>query len=166
MSNKQTKPKIYQANTGLKQKIGSGPMNPELIKRGQQAIDENKIDFTPLGMELLEKLDNALTSIETNETTISLDDQKQSLTRPVMELKANAAFFNYALIGNLANIMLSFLETIKELDKDAISIVRAHHGTLNSIIQKKMVGDGGEHGAVFMEELQGACNRYYKKRKK
>ena len=141
-------------------------MNPELIKRGQQTIDENKIDFTPLGTELLEKLDKVLQVIEKGKATDSLENQKQSLTRPVMELKANAAFFNYALIGNLANIMLSFLETINKLDKDAISIVRAHHGTLNSIIQKKMVGDGGEHGKIFAKELQDACNRYYNKRKK
>ncbi len=166
MAKNKNKSKVYQANTILKQRIGSGPMNPEIVKRAQQVLDENKIDFSPLGFEFLEKLDTILKGIESKENDASLDEQKQELTRPVMELKANAAFFNYPLIGNLANIMLGFLETIDELDTDAISIVRAHHGTLNQIIQRKMVGDGGEHGKVFMEELQNACNRYYNKRKK
>jgi hypothetical protein len=81
-----------------------------------------------------------------------------------MELKANAATFRYSLIGNLANIMLSFLESLTVMDKDAIEIVKAHHSTLHMIIVRKMTGDGGEGGKQLQKELQQACDRYYHKR--
>jgi hypothetical protein len=83
-----------------------------------------------------------------------------------MELKANATIFHYSLIGNLASIMLSFLESITKLDEDAISIVQAHHSTLQAIVQNKMKGDGGKNGKTFEKELKQVCARYYSKKKK
>lgn len=165
MNNNQKKAKTYKAKVALKQKIGSGPLDKRLIQRAQKAIEENNVDFTPLGLQFLKELEEALDLVSTKIDPDNIAAQKQALTESVMELKANAAIFHYPLIGNLANIMLSFLESIESLDKDAVSIVQAHHDTLKSIITQKMKGDGGQHGQVFMAELKDACARYYKKRK-
>ena len=43
-----------------------------------------------------------------------------------MELGVNAGTFKYELIGNLANIMLTFLEALRVADDNAIEIVNAH----------------------------------------
>jgi len=95
-----------------------------------------------------------------------MSEIKAILTAPVMELKANAAIFKYALIGNMANIMLSFLETITQMDNDAVEIVKAHHNTLHMIVVKKMSGDGGAGGKMLLQELQQACDRYYQRKAK
>lgn len=162
----QKKTKTYSASNELKKKIGSGPLNDAMVKRAQKAIEENEVDFTPLGLQFLNELKEALESVEQDKNPHNFEAQKTNLTKPVMELKANATIFHYALIGSLANIMLSFLETIETIDKDAISIVRGHENTLRAILMKKMKGDGGEHGATMVKELKDACNRYYKKRTK
>ncbi len=70
------------------------------------------------------------------------------------------------MVGNLANIMLSFLESIDTLDEDALSIVSGHHDSLKLILSSKMTGDGGKDGPVMVTELKDACARYYKKKKK
>ncbi|MAZ76925.1 MAG: hypothetical protein CMH31_06465 [Micavibrio sp.] len=165
MVNEPKKAKTYKANLMLKQKIGSGPLDEKIVKQAQKAIDENKVDFTPLGMEFLDLLQKNLNKVKDNLGAEDVIAQKQLLTQPVMELKANATIFHYSLIGNLANIMLSFLESIEELDDDAIAIVQAHHTTLQAIVVKKMTGDGGTNGEVFMKELKQVCARYYSKRK-
>ena len=157
------RPKIHKANYMLQQKVGSGPLDPAAIERMQNAIDTNEVDFTPLGMEYLNQLSEALEHAK--DDSVDLGERKERLTGPVMQLKANATIFHYNLIGSLANVMLSFLEAIKELDKDAIDIVKAHHTTLHAIILKKMQGDGGEIGATMVKELKDACARYYKKKK-
>lgn len=166
MVHESKKHKMYKASAMLKQKIGSGPLSPEIIKRAQRAIDENNVDFTPLGMAFLDQLQNNINVISQNLDPEKITEQKQLLTEPVMELKANATIFHYSLIGNLASIMLSFLESISKLDEDAISIVQAHHSTLQAIVQNKMKGDGGKNGQVFMKELKQVCARYYSKKKK
>ncbi|NCQ88542.1 MAG: hypothetical protein GW749_06110 [Alphaproteobacteria bacterium] len=160
------KAKTYKASLMLQNKVGKGPLDQKIVEKAQNAIDNNEVDFTPLGLQFLEKLSENLNKVEKELGSTNLEEQKQLITRPVMELKANATIFHYSLIGNLANIMLSFLESINEIDKDALSIVRAHHTTLNAIILKKMKGDGGQNGEIFMSELKQACARYYSKKKK
>jgi len=163
MQEKQEK-RVYKANYMLQQKVGAGPLDEGKVRDSQKVIDENDVDFTPLGMQYLNQLKAAID--KSKDTSLDMRERKQMMTQPVMELKANATIFHYTLIGNLANIMLSFLEAIDELDDDAISIVAAHHTTLNAIVMKKMSGDGGEYGGVLINELKDACARYYSKKKK
>ena len=87
------------------------------------------------------------------------------MAESVMQLKANAAVFRYTLIGNLANIMLGFLESVRTIDGDVIEIVAAHERTLSVIVIKKIEGDGGTNGKLLEEELQNACKRYLNKKK-
>ena len=155
---------VYKASKMLQQKVGAGPMDEEIIKKSQKVLDENDVDFTPLGLQFLGKLEHALKSA--NDESIDMKTRKQALTAPVMELKANAAIFKYNLIGTLANIMLSFLESTPSLDKDAITIVDAHHKTLHMIVVKKMTGDGGQQGEILIRELKDACARYFAARTK
>ncbi|MCB1531787.1 MAG: hypothetical protein KDJ35_02845, partial [Alphaproteobacteria bacterium] len=63
-----------------------------------------------------------------------------------------------------ANVMLSFLEAVKELDEDVVRIVEAHHKTLSAIVIKKMQGDGGQAGKLMEDELRAACKRYFSKK--
>ena len=163
MKKKSDKVKIYKANLLLQQKIGTGLLDKKTIAQAQKIIEENDVDFVPLGLQFLKELEEALDHAEGNLNPRKNHQKKEFLTDPVMELKANAAIFHYPLVGNLANIMLSFLESIDNLDKDALEIVRTHHDTLKTIISKKMTGDGGADGQVFILELKDACARYYKK---
>ena len=158
---KDNKANIIKANYRLQQKVGMGKIEAGTVKDMQNVIDDNKVDFSPVGLGILKKLEAALT-----EAAVSPDTKmiKESFTAPVMELKANAGIFHYALIGNLANIMLSFLEAIKTVDKDAIDIVQAHHDTIRVIIMRSMKGDGGDAGKKLSLELEQACQRYYNKK--
>lgn len=164
MQDKPAKLNVYKANFMLQQKVGSGPIDERVIAQSQKVMDENDVDFTPMGLDFLSKLKAAIN--QASDTNIDMKIRKQALTAPVMELKANAPIFGYPLIGNLANIMLSFLEAITEIDADAIQIVGAHHTTLHAIVIKKMKGEGGEHGAIFISELKDACARYFARRAK
>ena len=163
--NDKKKAKVYKASLALQQKVGKGTLDKVAIDRAQKVIEENNVDFTPLGLQFLSELDEALTHLDQNLDADKFETQKKQLTDPVMELKANATIFHYSLVGNLANIMLSFLETTETLDKDALAIVRGHHDSLKAILKNKMKGDGGENGKVMVTELTDACARYYKKRR-
>lgn len=154
--------KVHKADKSLQARIGTGPLDEEALARSQNVMDTNTVDFAPMATEYLDNLEAAIKTAQNKETDMS--EAIQGMTNPVMQLKANAATFQYDLVSNLANVMLSFLEAIKELDEDAISIVAAHHQTLKAIVLKKMTGDGGPAGKQMEEELRSACNRYFSKR--
>ncbi len=155
--------KVYKANKELQTKIGTGKLDEKIVKKCQDVMDNNDVEFAPLAMEYLDKLKEAIDKASNKE--LETKEAVAAMTAPVMQLKANASTFKYGLIGNLANVMLSFLEGVKELDNDVISIVGAHHQTLSAIVMKKMKGDGGTHGQQMEAELKGACARYFAKRR-
>ena len=152
-------PRVIKANYVLQAKVGSGPLDEKAVEECQRVMDEADVDFAPMANEFLNKLENAVKQVRSGELTGP--DAKQAMTQPVMELKANASTFKYDLIGNLANIMLSFLETVNKLDKTVIEIVDVHHKTLKAIIANKMKGDGGASGKALEQELKDACKRYF-----
>ncbi|MGB1077019.1 MAG: hypothetical protein ACPG05_01825 [Bdellovibrionales bacterium] len=156
------RPTIHKADKSLQNRVGKGALDEEALKKAQEVIEDASEDFEPLAMAFLSKLKTAIEAAQNNNGTN--DELIHGMTSPVMELKANAKMFQYALVSSLANIMLGFLETIKDLDKDAIDIVAAHHQTLNLIIIKKMKGDGGAHGKLLQTELRDAVHRYFAKR--
>lgn len=155
---------VIKANKILQAKVGTGPLDQATVERCQRVMDNNDVDFAPLAKEYLDELDRAIAKA-TSGGSESRDELVAAMTAPVMQLKANAATFRYDLIGSLANVMLSFLEAVSELDKDVITIVAAHHQTLNAIVANKMEGDGGVHGQQMEQELKGACQRYFAKKK-
>lgn len=162
MNDETQKTAIHKADYSLQQKIGKGPIDVKALERAQKMIEESTDNFEPLAMTFLSKLKIGITAAQKGEG--SIEEQIKAMTSPVMELKANAKMFKYDLVSSLANIMLGFLETIHELDNDAIEIVAAHQQTLQLIIMKKMTGDGGEHGQLFQKELRDAVHRYFSKR--
>lgn len=155
--------KIYKASRLLQSKVGKMLVKPEQIAKSQKVIDNNDFDFTSLGLDILRKLEDAV--VHAQDDGIPMIERKQAITVPVMELKANARTFKYNLIGDLANIMLHFLETTTSLDKDAIQIVDAHQKTLRAIIVKRMTGNGGDYGEILLRELTDVCNRYTTRKK-
>lgn len=161
MSKTESKAKIYKASHSLQLKAGTGDFTPDKILKANRVIEENTIDFTELANEFLEKLMDGIRKAKSGAGT-----QKEllsSLIRPVMSLKAHGKMFKYELVTSLADIVLGFLEHVKELDADIIDIVEAHHKTLDIIIRKGLTGDGGGSGPLLKAELNDACRRYLQK---
>ncbi len=157
-----SKVKVTKADFMLQAKIGSGPLDERVVEACQKVMDRNDVDFTPLAVGFLSELEKAIE--DTKKGKLKTKEAVKAMTSPVMQLKANAATFRYELIGNLANVMLSFLESIKSLDEDVISIVEAHQKTLSAILAKKMKGQGGEPGKQLEDELKDACKRYFRRK--
>lgn len=164
MVEKSGEPNVIKADMSLQARIGAGPLDEKVVERCEEVMEEGSktIDFAPVAQEFLDQLKDAIAKTRAGELT--KDQAVTEMTTPVMQLKANSATFNYDLIGSLANVMLSFLEAIKEMDNTVLEIVAAHHTTLNAIVLKKMQGDGGEAGKQMEAELKAACKRYFTKK--
>jgi len=85
MSANNSKVKRYKASVDLKQRIGSGPLDTAAVERAQHSIENNKIDFSPMGLEFLKTLEHALNEIEKNPNGYSTEEQIKTLIAPVMQ---------------------------------------------------------------------------------
>lgn len=155
------KAKIIKVENILIKKAGFGEISENLITRSENLIINNNIDFKQIALPILSRLRLVINHAKSHPEEIEVINQE--LINPVMELKANGSMFKYDLVGQLASVMLSFLEHIKQFNNDALEIIDAHEKTLTLIVAKEIKGDGGQLGKQLLSELEGACSRYYRK---
>lgn len=160
--NKRTNPEGYlqkiKSNNLLQNKVGLFAVDAETLAKSQNVLDKNNFKFAPIALMFLAQLRDGLGIVKAEEFTNRRSIER--LTDPVMQIKANARIFKFELLGDLASIMLGFLENMNELDSDSIAIVEAHHRTLLHIINDDLQGDGGKIGDSLRDELNAACKRY------
>ena len=156
-----SKARYHMPPNVLREKCGHGGINPDLLAMAQKVIDENDLDFGPFAERFIERLDKAIA--DARKSSVRGRDVINTITGPIMELKANGAMFEYPLVSDVAGVLLNFLEDVKDLNDDAIDIVAVHRRTLNVIITSRLRGTGGKDGIALLQELADACDRYYKK---
>lgn len=153
---------ITPPNT-LKQKVGSGGISEDRMIKSQQFMDNVDVDFAPYADQFLKQLASNVETVKSGNDNYA--DVKDALVSPIMQLKANGGLFRYDLVSHLADIALNFLETIDDLNDDAIKVLKAHENTIKIIVNNKLTGHGGKEGDALVKELDGACKRYFSKHK-
>ena len=152
---------IIKASYDLQKRVGKGPFDPVMIMKCQNIMDTAPVDFPEMAKPWLDSLKEAIDRADMD--TLSMSDRIEFLSHPIMNLKSNGRMFKYGLVTDLTNIMLTFLEIVVELDTDVIEILRAHHQSLESIIERRIKGDGDHYGRAMRQELKEACGRYCRK---
>lgn len=155
------KAKFHTPQNSLRLKAGYGGVDPKVMDRAEDFIKVNEYDFTDKAKEILERLDKAVEGVKRDDHR-----SKEGINRmvaPIMELKANGAMFKFALLTDVADIVLDFLENTDYLNDDAFEIVDIHRRTFRIIINSQLRGTGGKQGDILIDELNGACTRYHKK---
>jgi hypothetical protein len=153
--------KIITPRHVLREKIGFGGIEPLVLERAEEFIKKNDVDYIPYAKEFFDKVDMA---IETVRAKAARDRTAiNSISRPVMGLKASGSMFHYALLTETSDVMLNFLEGLETLNDDAFDILAVYKKIISAIITGKMSGDGGKTGKLLTDELYSACHRYMRK---
>ncbi len=154
------KPRFIKPPNILKQKVGNGGIDEQLLERGQEAINTTEFDFIPYAQAFLKQLSDFAKEARSND---NFSAAKEKMIRPVMQLKANGGMFRYQLVSDVADIALQFLESVDTANDDTFDVLKAHEKTINIIITNKLKGDGGREGYALIKELDKACQRYFSK---
>ncbi len=152
------KPFFINPPNTLKIKVGDGGIPAYVIKRCQDFIENNSVDFIPYGFRNLEQL--RLLKDKITDKSISPFDARIKLTNVVMQLKSNGSMFQYQLISMVSDVMLDFLEKSQEINDDFIDILNIYVKILEIVFNKRLTGNGGNEGYALTQELHNACQRY------
>lgn len=162
-ADKRPKARFINPPNVLRQKVGTGGIDPKLLDKGQEFLESSNFDFEPYANNFLEQVSKVVGDFKAGK--IRDAEAIEDLIRPVMQLKANGGMFQYQLISDIADVALFFLEKLTKLDKDALDILVAHEKTLQVIVKGKLKGSGGREGRALSRELEKACTRYFDKYK-
>jgi hypothetical protein len=155
--------KIIKASLELQKKVGTGSIDENKVKSAQKVMNENKVDFGPIAKPHLDEISGLVSSISKSRADQSDQEILQSLMTPTMNIKANAATFNYPLISGLTGTVLMFLEDVKKYDRKVLQIVDLLHKTILLVMARKMTGDGGAEGKALQVAFQELCQKFIKK---
>lgn len=147
----------------LKAKVGSGGLSAEIIAKAQVLLENNNVDFLPLGEMYFTSLAGGLERARTRHTVDDNEDLIAGMLYPAMQLKANGGMFHYPLITKMADRLIQFLEVLIEPDEDALEIVLAFCTSMRAVVMGKITGDGGRHGEDLVTALNDACQRYFER---
>ena len=146
----------------IKEKVGSGGLDENIISKAQVMLENNTVDFKPIADMLIDVLAEAVQDAKGN--VIKGEAAIEALIYPAMQLKAQGSMFHYPLVTEISNILVNFLETVTEADKDVLDIIVAHKMAIKAVISGKIQGDGGKTGKDLRDALMDACNRFYRSR--
>ena len=145
----------------LKQKMGTGGLDPATISRAEQVFENNTIDFKPIAKELLSELDAAVESSRKNKTKDEADIE--ALIYPAAQFLSLGAVFHFPLISDISDNLVNFLETITTPpSEEALEIITAHGVAISVVIKNTLTGKNPPQGAELKRSLVDACQRYYK----
>jgi hypothetical protein len=146
----------------LKEKAGSGGLDERTLVKAQDSLANNTVDFAPIADTLLGILNEAILNAKSG--TAQGEAAIEAMMHPVMQIKAQGGMFDYALVTELGNLLLNFLETVTKIDDDVLAIVIAHKQAIGAIVAGKIKGDGSQIGKDLRNALSDACNRFYRTR--
>lgn len=147
----------------LKEKVGSGGIDEAVLVKAQELLENNTVDFRPIALMLVDVLHETIADAKSG--ALKGEDAINAMLYPAMQMKAQGAMFHYPLISEICNILVNFLETVPDIDKDVIDIVVHHKFAINAVLGSQIKGDGGKLGRELRDALVDACARYYKRQK-
>lgn len=147
----------------LKQKMGSGGIDPASLVKAEKVIEKNTIDFIPIAKELLKTLETSLENAKSG--VLQGEAAIESMLHPAVQLKAQGTLFHFPLVTEVSNTLVNFLETVENMDKDVMEIVTAHKTVIGLVISNNMHGDNHPQGSALKTSLLDACTRYYNRLK-
>lgn len=150
----------------IKQKVGSGGLAENVLERAQKVIEKNTVDFKPVAQEHLNDIAQVLNDMDDQSSYLNDRDYINMMINPAMQLKANGGMFNFPLVTEISDMFVKFIDSLDELDPDAVDIINGFYTTLRAVIYGDIRGDGGKDGRELVSELNHALKRYIDRRKK
>lgn len=118
-------------------------------------------DFIPPAQKCLTQIEEIIDQVRLK--TVNPEIAIDNMTQRIKQLKQLAASSGYGLISHICNIILTFLEGVKETDPDFLAFVETSHKALQTIVAQNITGSGGAAGVEMEKELKAAAQRYFKK---
>ncbi len=145
-----TDPPLLKGRTSIRR---IGKMN---FSEADKAIDKLAREFVKRLPEDFQRIEAAFAALEAKPEDTA---RRTVLFRLVHDLKGQAGTFDFSLITIIGNDMCRFLEKPVALNPSALMVLRFHIDAMKWVAEKRITGDGDEHGQRMIDTLHGMTRR-------
>lgn len=151
------KPQFIKPENNIKKKVGYGGLNPNVLNKAEDRIQNNNVDFKPVAAEYLAEIDAALKNIsDIKVDQAAVKTRLQAIIEPVMQIKAHSAMFKFDLLGLIADSFLRFLENKKIADAKTASLSIEYYKTMRLLVDQNIKGNGNDELRTVYKRLDEA----------
>ena len=151
---------IMSATRLLQGKVGVGKISRDCINDAEFIIKQSKTTE-----RLDEFIEPHLKEMKALMSDLKVDAQAEGITdklaKSIMRFKGNVSMFSLSKLVELSIVMLRWIESIQEVDKDVLDVLNGYIVTLSQV-ESKSVKDDKLLNAIVVE-MQAACERYFAK---
>ncbi|MEM9468554.1 MAG: hypothetical protein AAF988_00150 [Pseudomonadota bacterium] len=147
----------------LKEKMGSGGIPQDLIKKSQAFIENNTIEFLPYAEEHIKNISNLSSLSQQTYNEEARKDYLEEISQNIMQLKASGSMFSYPSLTMISDIALNFAEQSTALNDDFYQIIEAYSNGALLVTTKKAQLITSPEVKALSKELNSAIERYNKK---
>lgn len=156
------KTKIVRPKNKLKEKVGDGGFDEKNLEKAQKAIEENEIDFAPIAMDLLAKLQADVQKTLKSENMT----EYHAIQDTLMQLRAQGSMFRFPSITAVTDIIVDLLDKHKKVDKTIIEIIIAYQSAAQVIIKTSVKSEKDPVCRALSKELVIVCQKYAERKAK
>lgn len=137
----------------LKQKVGSGGLDANSIKKAEKVFDSLRGEFEEIAKGDVAKLALAAAALLGNPNDIKKRQEVYMLSH---ELRGQGGSYGYPLVTRFGDQLCRYLDATDMLDAKTLIIVKAAADAIAVVINNKVSGDGGETGRQLVGMLDRA----------
>lgn len=137
----------------LKQKAGSGGVEPHALKKAEKVFDGLRGEFEEIARGDVVKLVAAANALLGNPNDIK---KRQEVYMIAHELRGQGGSYGYPLVTRFGDQLCRYLDATDMLDAKSLIIVKAASDAIAVVINAKVSGDGGETGRQLVGMLDKA----------
>jgi chemotaxis protein histidine kinase CheA len=149
------KAEIFMPPNTLKAKVGSrsgvAAINPDILKRAEKAMDVLRQDFSDMLAADLE----ALTRTYADFASAQTPPNAGALFRAALDLKGQAATFEYPLIARVAASLARLMDGLQTWESAPLPLVTAHIDAIRVIYRERIKDASNLMALTLTEELEG-----------
>lgn len=149
--------KIVQPKNTLKEKAGSGGFREEDLKKAQEALNNNDVDFKPIASKYLQLIKQ---NINEHEQDKDAERLYAKLLDSLMQLRAQGAMFNFPSISILSDVVVDLLDSLHKVDETIIEIVQAFEKSCSAILHGNIKQGQDKVCVALANELKIVCDKY------
>jgi len=149
--------KIVIPKNTLKKKVGDGGFKEESIKKAQETIETNEVDFNPIAFEYLNRIRKDIAEYNTHKDSVKLHS---GLLDHLTQLRAQGSMFHYSSITAITDIVVDLLDSLKNVDEKILEIVNAYERCASILLKQSVKSDSNPICQSITTELKTVCNKY------
>lgn len=156
-NNQNDEVKVTTPPNTIKEKVGSGGIPGENIKKAEETFVESSQDFAEAAQEDLNVIVEAISGGKSGEKTGA--QVIREVNAASFELKSNAGMFDCPLVADISTSLFQLTDMLEDISEAALDVINLHYQSIRAAMAMGGKAENPEDAKALIKGLMGASSK-------